>query len=195
MGAGAGGTWAGTEAGGSWLSNLMSSLGGSGGSFLPSSLKDFASIGSGLYGMYKANQQSKLAQQAIGGSSPWTASGGAANAGSALTNVINGNFEQDPGYKQAMLAAARASSQQPGGFAGMSAANAALKYQNDRIAALSGPAGVGFNPAAGYQTALGGQQMANQLASQSLGSIGYGMGGGGMPPWLQAYLVKNGMGG
>ena len=155
------------------------------------------SLGSGLYGLSLAEKQRRLAQESIAGSSPWTASGGAANAGSALTNVINGNFANDPGFNQAQLAAARASSQQPGGFAASAAANAALKYQNDRIAALSGPAGVGFSPAAGYQNAMQGNQWANSLASSSLGSIGFGASGAGqsMPPWLQAYLIQNGMGG
>ena len=155
------------------------------------------SLGSGLYGLSLAEKQRKLAQEAIAGSSPWTASGGAANAGSALTNVINGNFANDPGFNQAQLAAARASSQQPGGFAASAAANAALKYQNDRIAALSGPAGVGFSPAAGYQNALGGMVDANKMTGQALGEIGFGASGAGqsMPPWLQNYLIQNGMGG
>ena len=196
---GGGGGNAGTSQ--SWLQGLMKNFGGGGsggggfGSFMPSTAKDWMSVGSGIYGMYRGNQQDKLAQQALAGSAPWASGGGMANAGAALTNVINGDFTNDPGFKQAQLAAARASSQQPGGAASSAAAMAALKYQNDRIAALSGPAGVGFNPAAGYQTALGGYGQGNQLASSSLGSIGYGMSGGSMPPWLQAYLIQHGMGG
>ena len=80
------------------------------------------------------------------------------------------------------------------------AANAALKFQNDRIQALGPAAGVGFSPAAGYQTGLGGVQAGNSLAGSSLASIGYGLTGQGnsaasMPPWLQAYLIQNGIGG
>ena len=197
---GGGGGNAGTSQ--SWLQGLMKNFGGGGGSsgggfgsFMPSTAKDWMSVGSGIYGMYRGNQQDKLAQQALAGSAPWASGGGMANAGAALTNVINGDFTNDPGFKQAQLAAARASSQQPGGAASSAAAMAALKYQNERIAALSGPAGVGFNPAAGYQTALQGYGQGNQLASSSLGSIGYGMSGGSMPPWLQAYLIQHGMGG
>jgi hypothetical protein len=175
---------------------IMSSLGSGGSaSFLPSTLKDWASIGSGFYGMYKSNQQSKMAQQAINASAPWTASGGTAMAGDELKRTISGDLSGDPGFKLAQAAAARASSQQPGGFASMAAANAALNYRMQMMQALSGPAGVGFNPAAGYQTALGGQQLANTLAGQSLGSIGYGLSGNSIPPWLQAYLAQHGMGG
>ena len=160
-------------------------------------LKPLLSIGSGLYGISQANSMKDLAQQAISGSAPWTSSGGTAMAGDALKNVISGNLENDPGYKLAMLGAARTSAQQPGGFAASAAANAALRFQNERIQALSAPAGVGFNPGAGYQTAMTGFGSANDLLSKSLGSIGFGLTGEsqGMPPWLQQYLLKNGMGG
>ena len=199
---------------GSWLENLYNSylgpntaLGGRSGAFTGGGsggmgagrqgwLPALMSIGSGIYGMTQANEQRRLAQQAIAGSSPWTSSGGAAGAGTALTNVIQGDFTNDPGYKAALQAAARTSSQQPGGFAAMAAAQAALKYQNDRIQALGPAAGVGFSPGAGYQTALGGMTSANDLASRSLGSIGYGVTGTQpMPPWLQKYLIDNNMGG
>lgn len=118
-------------------------------------------------------------------------------AGDALKSVISGDFTKDAGFTAAQLAAARTSAQQPGGYAASAAAQAALKYQNDRIAALSAPAGVGFNPAAGYGTALQGESAANALTSSSLGSIGFGASGAGqtMPPWLQQYLIQNGMGG
>lgn len=160
-------------------------------------LKPLLSIGSGLYGMSQANSMKDLAQQAISGSAPWTSSGGTAMAGDALKTAISGDLSNDPGYKLAQLGAARTSAQQPGGFAASAAANAAIKYRNETIGALSGPAGVGFNPAAGYQTAISGTSSANDLMSKSLGSIGFGMTGEsqGMPPWLQAYLIKNGMGG
>lgn len=160
-------------------------------------LKPLLSIGSGLYGMSLANSMKDLAQQAISGSAPWTSSGGTAMAGDALKTAISGDLSNDPGYKLAQLGAARTSAQQPGGFAAAAAANAAIKYRNETIGALSGPAGVGFNPAAGYQTAISGTSSANDLLSKSLGSIGFGMTGEsqGMPPWLQAYLLKNGMGG
>lgn len=155
------------------------------------------SIGSGIYGMRQADAQRQLAQQAISGSAPWTASGGNAVAGEQLKAIMAGDFTNDAGFKAAMKGAARASSQQPGGMAASAAAQAALKYQNDRIQALGAPAGVGFSPASGYQTAVQGVASANDLASKSLGSIGFGVNGGntGMPPWLQTWLVQNGMGG
>ncbi len=157
-------------------------------------------IGSGLYGMYQSNQQKQLAQQAIGGSAPWTASGGNAIAGQQLQKVIAGDFTGDAGFKAAQLAAARAGATQPGGFAGSAAANAALRYQNERIQALGGAAGVGFNPAQGYQTALGGQQQGINTAMAGMAEIGAGMtpqtsgtGMNTMPPWLQQWLIQNNM--
>ena len=199
---------AGTGAAGNWLSNAYNSLlgpgtqlGGKAGMTMGAGgtgwLGPLMSAGSGMYGLSLADKQRKLAQEAIAGSSPWTTSGGAAGAGAALTNVINGDFTNDAGFKAAQMTAARTSSQQPGGYAASAAAQAALNYQNDRIQALSGPAGVGFNPAAGYQTALSGETSANSLASSSLGSIAFGATGAGQqtPPWLQAYLIQNGLGG
>jgi hypothetical protein len=151
----------------------------------------------GVYGMRQANAQRDLARQAVGGSAPWTASGGNAVAGEQLKAIMAGDFTNDAGFKAAQRSAARASSQQPGGMAATAAAQAALKYQNDRIQALGAPAGVGFSPAAGYQTAVQGVSAANDLAGRSLNNINFGMSGGntGMPPWLQTWLVQNGMGG
>ena len=195
-----------------------SALGGSGTSGWDSLLKSFgmlqpdgsmnwlaatkalSSLGSGIYGMNQANAMKQLANQSIAGSSPWTASGGTAMAGDALKQTISGNLDKDPGFKLAQANAARASSQNPGGMAATAAANAALKFQNDRIQALGPAAGVGFSPAAGYQTGLGGVQAGNSLASSTLASISHGLTGQGnssasMPPWLQAYLIQNGIGG
>lgn len=198
---------------GDWLQNLYGSmmgpgtaLGGKFGAFTGGAsggmgaggqgwLSPLMSIGSGIYGMSQAQRQREEAQRAIAGSSPWTSSGGAAGAGTELTRVMQGDFTNDPGFKAAQLAASRTSSQQPGGFAAQAAAQAALKYQNDRIQALGAPAGVGFSPASGYQLAQAGNASADTLASQSLGSIGYGVRGTQpMPPWLQQYLITNGMG-
>ena len=166
MGSGPAGTqMAGMGGGRNWTDTLMS-------------------IGSGIYGMRQANAQRDLARQAAAPS---------AAAGAAMQNVIAGDFTNDPGFKAAMKGAARASSQQPGGMAASAAAQAALKYQNDRIQTLAGASGSGN----GYANALSGVANANALASQSLGSIGFGVNGGntGMPPWLQSWLVQNGMGG
>ena len=194
-----------------WMSQLWNSFTGGGGGAqsgaqggAPSAgggqsqnwMNTLMSLGSGIYGIQQANKARQQAKAAIPGSAPWTASGGTAMAGDQLKGVIAGDFTKDAGFSAAQQSAARASSQQPGGFAASAAAQAALKYQNDRIQALGPAAGVGFSPASGYQTAVGGTQGANQLAGQGLASIGYGMTpqGQGMPPWLQAYLVKNGMG-
>lgn len=190
---GAGATGGGTD----WMSSLTKSLNltnPDGTVNAANALKMLMSTGSGLYGMSQANKLGNLSQQALAGSAPWTTSGGTAMAGDELKRVISGDLANDPGFKLAQQAAARATSQQPGGMSASAAALAALKYQNDRIGALSGPAGVGFNPASGYSTALQGQGAASSLASSSLGSIGYGATSSSMPPWLQQYLIKQGMG-
>lgn len=181
------------------LNVLGSEAGGGGGApGMSSWLSPLMSVGSGLYGLSLAEQQKKLAQQAILGSAPWAASGGTAMAGDALKTAISGDLSNDPGFLLAQQAAARTSSTQPGGYAAKAASDAALQFQNQRIAALSGPAGTGFAPGTGYQTAVQGTASGNQLASQSLGSIGFGVnqatgGSPSMPPWLQQYLIQNGM--
>ncbi len=181
----------------SWVDSITKALGytNADGSLNKAALlKSLMSVGSGLYGMNQAGDLARLSGQAISGSAPWTTSGGTALAGEELKRAISGDLSNDPGFKLAQQAAARASSQQPGGMAASAAAMAALKYQNDRIAALSGPAGVGFNPGQGYSTALTGTGAASNLASSSLGSIGYGGTSSQMPPWLQQFLIKQGMG-
>lgn len=197
---------------GGWLQQAYRSflgpgsfLGGSQGAFPGQEktgwLGPLMSIASGMYGMSQAERQKKMAQQAIQGTgSPWFTPGGARTpgaiaAGGQLTSAINGDFANDAGFNLAQQAAARASSQQPGGFAASAAAMAALKYQNDRIQALSGPAGVGIAPGGGYELALNGMSGANKLASSSLGSISYGLTGdkAGIPPWLTSYLIANGI--
>jgi len=157
-------------------------------------------VGSGLYGMYQGNKQQQQAQQAIAGSAPWTAQGGNAMAGEELQRVIRGDLANDPGFKLAQLSAARAGAQQPGGFAASAAANAALRYQMERMQALGAPAGVGFNPAAGYQTAQQGTQQGINTFKTGISGIAAGMtsptagtGMNTMPPWLQQYLINNNM--
>lgn len=190
-------SFSGAAASTDWLGTLAKSVGltGADGSLNTSAaLKMLMSAGSGIYGMTQANAMKQLSEQAMAGSAPWTTSGGTAAAGEELKRVISGDLSNDPGFKLAQQAAARASSQQPGGMAASAAAKAALQYQNERIAALSGPAGVGFNPGQGYSTALTGTGTASNLASSSLGSIGYGVTSSQMPPWLQQFLIKQGMG-
>lgn len=180
-----------------WLGTLAKSVGltSADGTFnTQAALKLLMSAGSGIYGMSQASDMRKLSEQALAGSAPWTTSGGTALAGDELKRVISGDLSNDPGFKLAQQAAARASSQQPGGMAASAAAKAALQYQNERIQALSNPAGVGFNPANGYTSALQGNQNANSRASSSLGSIGYGATSSEMPAWFQQFLIKQGMG-
>jgi hypothetical protein len=138
------------------------------------------SLASGIYGMKQAGAQRDLAS---------VASAPSAAASAQLQKVVNGDFTGDAGYEAAMKAAARSGSQQPGGYAASAAAQAALKYQNDRIATLSGATN------SGVSTALTGNNSANSLASASLGSLGFGTSSGTqMPAWLQSYMIKNGLG-
>jgi hypothetical protein len=133
--------------------------------------------------MYQSNAQRNLATQAA---EPSRA------AGVEMQRVMSGDFTNDAGFKAAQLAAARAGSQQPGGFAASAAAQAALKYQNDRISTLAGASGSNR----GYYDALTGMNSANNLAGSSLASMGFGAASGSAnPPWLQQYLIQHGMNG
>tara|TARA_R110000868_G_scaffold401148_2_gene676475 strand:+ start:3710 stop:4366 length:657 start_codon:yes stop_codon:yes gene_type:complete len=196
------GSGGGTDTASNWLQQMGtkffgpgSFLGGTQGAFPNQEkngwLQPIMSTLSGIYGMSLADKQRKMAMEASRRSSPWVSSGGIDAAGGQLKRVIAGDFAGDGGYDVAQQAAARASAGQPGGFAASAAATAALRYQNERIQALGGPAGVGFQPQ--YGTAIQGLQGANDQASRSLGSIGYGMTGNQIPPWLTQYLIQNGM--
>lgn len=196
-GAGAAGGLASGAAGG-----LSSLLGGE-----DNWLETLMSLLSGGYGMYLANQQRNLAEDAMN-ANPWYANqgaGGAKGAGIALTEAIGADvgldLEQDPGYILAQRAAAATSSTQPGGYSAQAASNAAygtynqrVANQNNRIAVLSTPAGAGFNPMAAYNTAGNLMGGANQLAGQSLASIGYGINQAANLPWMQKYFLNQGWG-
>lgn len=145
---------------------------------------------------------------------------GAEGAGEALTSAIGMPFapfdedlENDPQYLLAQKAAAATSSTQPGGYSAMAASTAAMQtygerrgqhqnllaLQNDRIRALSQPAGAGFNPVGGYQVAGNLQQNAAQLISQGQASGQYGVNqasqvAGAVLPWLQDWLKNRGLG-
>jgi hypothetical protein len=161
--------------------------GGSGGGGSERNWTDTAmSLASGIYGMRQANAQRALAMEAAAPSRA---------AGVELQRVISGDFTNDPGFKAAQLSAARAGSQQPGGFAAQAAAQAALKYQNDRIAVLSGASGSNQ----GYANALAGTQQGINTSMAGVAELARGVTGnsaglGAVPPWLQSWLLKNGMG-
>ena len=147
---------------------------------------------SGAYGLYQADKMSDMAGDAMDRNPWWGEGGGAQNAGNKLTAAINADFANDPGYALAQKAAAATSSTQPGGYSAMAASNSALMYQNDRIRALTTPSGAGFSPATGAANAYNMMGSANQLASQGLGSLGYGAAQAtGQLPWMQNYLIQN----
>lgn len=161
-------------------------------------LKTLLGVGTGLYGLSKANDLANQAAAQKALDNPWLTNGGQANAGAKLTGVINGDLTNDPGYNLAQTAAARASAGLSGGMSTSAAANAAINYQNQRIAALSAPAGVNFNPAANTANELSGTNASNALANSSLGAIGAALtpsnAGTQMPPWLQQYMIQSGIG-
>ena len=154
-------------------------------------LNSLMSIGSGLYGMKQAGDMKDMMGRAIAGSSQWASGEGGAVGRDALMKAIQGD-PNDPGLKFAERAAIRQG--MIGGVdPGAAAAQASAQYRLQAIQALGGAAGVNFNPAQGYATALGGMGEANKLASASLGSIGFGIAPNQMPPWLQQYMIQNGM--
>lgn len=180
----------------SWLSGLQK--GGSNtaaGWFSPQTILQGLS---GVSQMSQAASMKQLAQQAMAQSAPWAQSGGMAGAGAALTNAISGDLSQDPGFLLSQQAAARASGGSPGGPAAQAAANAAQQYRMQLISTLGGPAGVGFSPGQGAMTAVNAYGGANTATNQAMASFGAAANTatgtpGAMPPWLQAYLIKNGM--
>lgn len=154
---------------------------------------------SGVSQMSQAASMRDLAKTAQQQSSPWATSGGMVGAGGALTNAISGDLSQDPGFLLSQQAAARASGGTPGGPATQAAANAAQQYRMQLIQMLGGPAGVGFSPGQGAATAVQAMGGANTATNQAFASFGAGANTatgtpGAMPPWLQAYLIKNGLG-
>lgn len=164
--------------------------------------------GSGAYGMYLGNEQlqraNDLTERALNESDPWANSGGRAMAGEELKRLMTGNFSQDAGYKLAQEAAGRAGAQQPGGFASAAAAKAALAYQNDRINTFSPLAGANINPGDKFRTAMGGASNVQQGINTQMAGLAEIAAGltpksagtdfNAMPPWMQQWLIEQGLG-
>lgn len=157
------------------------------------------SIGSGLYGMSQADQMRKLAAMSGKRADPWGASGGRSVADAQLQELM-GNPSQvasrDPSYALRMQGAQRANAiyGQDSGAMAVAGANASTNWYNERLGQLGGLAGANASPASGEQISMTGQVGANDLASRSLASIGYGVtrGGGGtgmeLPPGFREQL-------
>lgn len=166
------------------------------------SLGNIASLGSSAYGMYLANQQRKMAQLASSGFQPGGAVSAAAdpwgavnpNTGTAGRGVADtqlqtllktGDVTGLPGYAAGLQAVQRSMAAQ--GYTGSGNMMAALSkyggdFYNNAIQQLSQISGATQNPGINAQIAntganinLGATQSANDLASRSLASLGYGL--------------------
>lgn len=158
---------AGTAAAGSGgITSLLSSLGSVGG------IKDLASIASGVYGM-------KLAGDARQASDPFAPYRGAYGAQLAALEANPGSIVSRPGF-QAGLETIQRKSAASGYYGSGNMASALSRYSGDfynqEAARLAGLAGAGQTPGAG-------QALGADLASQSLGSIGYGL-----APMLERFI-------
>jgi len=137
------------------------------------------SIGSGLYGMRQAQQTRQLAEKAAGIQDPFM--GERAKYASELSSLYADplRVERLPGYKAGLSAVERKMASQ--GYLGSGNMMLALQDYGGRAfdaeaARLASLAGAQFAPSGG-QTLLSGTSQANELASKSLGSLGYGVRG------------------
>ena len=145
-------------------------------------------IGSGIYGMSQADALRKQALLAQQKADPWGNSGGRGLADQQLQQLMTNPSQvasQDPSFGLRIQGAQRATAQYGQGSGAMSVAgaNASTDWYNQRLGQLGGLAGATQNPASAYSVGMQGQIGANDLASKSLASIGYGVtqaGGGGM---------------
>lgn len=160
------------------------------------------SIYSGITGLQKQKELERLARLAAAQSDPWGNSGGRSLADAQLQQLLrdpSAVAENDPAYKLRIQGAQRANAQfgQDSGAMSVAGANASTNWYNERLAQLGALAGSGVNPGTGAQIGLNGQIAANDLASQSLGSIGYGIGQvtgqGSLTPQQQLMLLQQRM--
>lgn len=160
------------------------------------------SIYSGITGLQKQKELERMARLAAAQSDPWGKSGGRSLADAQLQQLLrdpSAVAENDPAYKLRIQGAQRANAQfgQDSGAMSVAGANASTNWYNERLAQLGALAGGGVNPGTGAQIGLNGQIAANEQASQSLGSIGYGIGQmtgqGGLTPQQQLMLLQQRM--
>jgi len=157
------------------------------------------SIYSGITGLQKQKELERMARLAAAQSDPWGKSGGRTLADQQLQQLMrdpSAVAANDPAYKLRIQGAQRANAQfgQDSGAMSVAGANASTNWYNERLAQLGALAGGGVNPGTGAQIGLNGQIAANEQASQSLGSIGYGIGQmtgqGGLTPQQQLMLLQ-----
>lgn len=153
------------------------------------------SFGSGIYGLYNAYQQKKLAQQMAAKADPWTTSGGRAVADTQLQELLkdpSAAAKNDPSYALRLQAASRGAAQYGEGSGKMAvdAANASTSWYNDRLQQLGGLAGANANPANAAEIALRGRGAADKFAGDSLATIGYGANApSGIPPAMMQQMM------
>jgi len=157
-------------------------VGSGGGSAGFGSLSSLLSIGSGIYGMTQAEKLRKLAQIQSQKADPWGESGGRALAGTQLQGLMTdpSKITTMPGYEAGLQAVQR--SMAANGYLGSGNMMTALAkyggdFYNNAISQLSGLAGAGINPGTAAGININGATSANDLASRSLASIGYGITG------------------
>jgi hypothetical protein len=190
-----------TQYGATYGDALMDKIGGAFQSPLDAA-KGGMSIASGLYGMNRARQIEEYARKAGKKADPWGNSGGRALADSQLQELMRNPGQvssRDPSYALRMQGAQRANVTRGSGAMAVAGANASTDWYNQRMQALGGMAGAPGDPTAPGKIDATAYGMGNDLAGQSLASIGYGMsrlGGVGqdMPPEVQQWLLRQSMG-
>ena len=177
----------------SGMSSAMKGLGGSIGIMPWGSPGNLMSMGSGIYGMYQSEQLRKMAEMARTQADPWGASGGRDLAGGQLQGLMRdpSSITKLPGYEAGLQAVQRSMAAQ--GYQGSGNMMAAISkyggdFYNKAISQLGELAGAGVNPGTASQIGITGQIGANDLASRSLATLGYGVQRtqpNQVPPWMQ----------
>lgn len=142
--------------------------------------RDALSIGSGLYGMSQSQKLKQQAQQASQQADPFGPYRGQFAQQLSALGKDPSSITSMPGYGAGLQAVERRMASQ--GFNGSGNMMTALSkyggdFYNNAISQLSGLSGAQFNPASGAALGLQGNTSAINLASQSLASLGYGLGG------------------
>ena len=139
-----------------------------------------ASLASGISGLSRANQLAKQAAALGKRADPWGQSGGRGAADAQLQSLLkdpNAIYGM-PGYQAGLDAVQRKMASQ--GYLGSGNMMAALQqyggdFYNNAVKNLGGLSGANTNPGTGAEIELLGTKSANDLASQSMASLGYGM--------------------
>ena len=139
-----------------------------------------ASLASGISGLSRANQLAKQAAALGKRADPWGQSGGRGAADAQLQGLLKdpSAIYGMPGYQAGLDAVQRKMASQ--GYLGSGNMMAALQqyggdFYNNAVKNLGGLSGANTNPGTGAEIELLGTKSANDLASQSMASLGYGM--------------------